>query len=165
MLTQGKSVVIGAKWAAELLRSRTEILARRAGGEPISQQVAEEVVYLAVMELLDLRQIWRPARMLDYRTLEDRCNTMWSQDYREISIPELTGDEEPVTVRDVFTCNILTQLVTEVEKYLLNPYFPDRSWDFLTVGRFPGGDLVIINEGDYRICRFEQMVREGKASY
>lgn len=165
MLTHGKSVVIGAKWAAELLRSRTEILARRAGGEPLSQQVSEDVVYLAVMELLDLRQIWRPSRMLNYSALEERCNAVWSIDRREIVIPELTGDEETVTVRDVFTCNILTQLVTEVERYLLNPYFPDRSWDFLTVGRLHGGDLVIINEGDYRVCRFEQMVREGKASY
>lgn len=165
MITQGKSVVIGAKWAAELLRNRTEILARRAGGEPISQLIAEKVVYQVVVELLEVRRIWQPARMIDYRTLADHCNVLWAYDDREICIPELTGDDELVTVRDVFNCNILTQLVTEVEKYLLNPYFPHRGWDLLTIAELSGGDLIIVNEGDYRICRFEQLVREGKARY
>lgn len=159
------NIVLSTRWAAEILQHRTEVLTGVIGGEPLSDKVAVDVVFMVVEELIAMRQLWLRPRAFNYHAITDYCNKNWIIDNREVVLPQLTGDAEPVTVRDVFLCNILGPLVNEVEKHLLNPYFPDRSFDYLDLARMETGDILVTNIGDYRVWRFEQLVREGKVKY
>ena len=165
-MQDNKNIVLPTRWVAEVLQRRTMLISSLLGAEPITLDAAIRMVGIALNEILQQRQLWRAPGIFHYGEITEGSGVEWPRDaVTSIRLPELTGDNEVYTVSETFSCFVLNCLINEIEKNLLNPHYPERSFDLLEVGMLDNGDSVLINHGDYRIWRFEQLRREGKATY
>lgn len=160
-----QNIVLPTRWIAEALQHRALILSNLLQAEPLSFESSLAMVHTAVKQTILQRQAWGNTGVVRYGDIIDQSNTAWVSSHAVVIIPELTGNDEEITVRDVFLCYLLGNLVTEIESALLNPHYPDRTFALLEAEEIPGGDMVLKNLGDYRIWRFEQLVQEGKIQY
>lgn len=160
-----QNIVLPTRWIAEVLQHRSNLLSTLLQAEPLSWEAAEAMVQVALTEVVNQRREWLPRGVINYSNILNKSNVGWVMSKTVIIIPELTGTTEELTVHDAFVCYLLDGLVNEIEKHLLNPHYPEVSFDLLAIEQLDNGDTVLRNLGDYRIWRFEQLRAEGKVTY
>lgn len=160
-----QNIVLPTRWIAEVLQHRSNLISTLLQVEPLSWEAASNMVQVALIEVVNQRREWLPRGIINYGNILDKANVAWVASQTVIVIPELTGTAEELTVHDAFVCYLLDGLVNEIEKHLLNPHYPEVSFDLLSIEQFDNGDTVLRNLGDYRIWRFEQLRAQGKVTY
>lgn len=161
-----QNIVLPTRWIAEVLQHRSTLISSLLGAEPLSSEAASCMVQVALTEVVNQRREWVSHGVFNYSNILNQSNVQWVADTQtQITLPELTGSDETLSVHDAFMCFLLDGLITEIEKHLLNPHYPERSFDMLAIVQLESGDTVLQNLGDYRIWRFEQLLAEGKVSY
>jgi hypothetical protein len=159
------NIVLPTRWIAEVLQHRSNLISSLLNAEPLSWDAASRMTQTALVEVVNQRRAWVKRGVINYSAILDQSNTSWVVSNAQIVLPELTGTDEQLSVHDAFMCYLLDNLIHEIEKHLLNPHYPEVSFDLLTIVQLDSGDTVLQNLGDYRIWRFEQLREQGKVTY
>jgi hypothetical protein len=130
--------------------------------EAMTYPEALNIVNTMVRGLIDERALWVDYRPFSIAKAMETSPSRFAGSDRIVVEPTFTGDMDEITLRDLYQCHILNPLVEYLEESLMRPNFESRSWTLYSVGHMDSGDTVVYDNGDYRICRYEELVREGK---
>lgn len=162
MGTAPRAIVLPTRWVAEALQFRTQRLSTTLGMPPLTDDESILIVGTIVRGLIDERAMWQTYRPFNILKAIEVSPPRFADSRQLVIDPVYTEDEDEIEVRDLYQCNILSPLIGYIEESLMRPNFESRSWTLYSMSSMDSGDTVVYDNGDYRICRYEELVRSGK---
>ena len=161
---ENTNVILATGVVADNIRYQSELLFQPVGLAPLTQQEAIAIVHRMMGELIEVTQAWSRRQMISWPTILEVCRPELLHTHLEILWPTnwtpTNEDDEPpyCPLADVFVSEILGSAVNVLDHRILRAIVRDtKSWDVFTLIPIGDtGDLILKNEGDYRIMDWMQ---------
>lgn len=161
---ENTNVLLATGVVADNIRYQSEILFQPFGILPVTKLEANAIVYRMMSELVEVTQAWSRRQMISWTTILEVCRPELLHTHLEILwptnwTPANEDDEAPYCpLADVFVSEILGAAVNTLDHRILRSVVREtKSWNVFTIIPIgDSGDLILKNEGDYRIMDWMQ---------
>lgn len=161
---ENTNIMLATGVVADNIRYQSELLFHPVGILPVTKEEANVIVHRMMSELIEVTQAWSRRQMISWSTILEVCRPELIHTHLEVLWPTnwvpATEDDEPpyCPLSDIFISEILGSAVNTLDHRILRSIVREsKSWDVFTLIPIANtGDLILKNEGDYRIMDWMQ---------